>query len=218
MALSLHRDVRKACVSALILMRNKGAVPPLRLLELFFRVMSSVADKGLREHLYRHIVNDIRNMNKKGKREESVNRSVQTFLHKVVSATISPGNTVRNMEQEETSAAVVAAKRAVDMISELYRRNVWTDERTVAIMASAVQSSNSSVIAKAIRFFLGIEEKMAVDKERKENDDWEGVNQGIDFHLHSRKTKFVDIMDDFVVLSLLTSSFIILCLVCVLGS
>jgi len=191
-ALSLHRDVRKACVSALILMRNKGAVPPLRLLELFFRVMSSVPDKGLREHLYKHIVNDVRNINKKGKRDEAVNRSVQSFLHRVVGSTISGKNgseNVRNVFENEENASIIAAKRAVDMISELYRRQVWTDERTIAIMASAVQSVNSSVIAKAIRFFLGIEEKMAVDKVRKENDDWEGINEDIDYHLHSRKTK-----------------------------
>jgi len=192
-ALSLHRDVRKACVSALILMRNKGAVPPLRLLELFFRIMSSIPDKGLREHLYRHIVNDVRNINKKGKRDEAVNRSVQRFLHRVVGATITGKNSkssesTRDIADNGESASVIAAKRSVDMITELYRRQVWTDERTIAIMASAVQSSNSSVISKAIRFFLNIEEKMADDKEKKDNDEWEGASE-IDFHLHSRKTK-----------------------------
>lgn len=189
-ALSLHRDVRKACVSALILMRNKGAVPPLRLLELFFRVMASVPDKGLREHLYRHIVNDVRNINKKGKRDETVNRSVQSFLHRVLASTVgkSRDSENRSVSDDGESATDVAAKRAVDMIHELYRRQVWTDDRTIAIMATAVQSSNASVIAKSIRFFLGIEEKMAVDKQRMEEEEWQGVNE-IDFHLYSRKTK-----------------------------
>ena len=81
---NLPKDVRKACVSALILMRNKGAVAPLDLLPLFFNLMVVTADKALRELLYRHMVNDIRNINKKGKRDDKVNRSVQTFLHKTV--------------------------------------------------------------------------------------------------------------------------------------
>lgn len=184
-ALQLHRDVRKACVSALILMRNKGAVPPLDLLELFFRIMSSVPDKNMREMLHRHIVNDVRNVNKKGRRDDKVNRAIQTFLHRIVS---SPDlATTTTSSDDANSVGDVAARRAVDMIAELYRRGVWTDERTVAIMASAVTSPNGSVMAKAIRFFLGIEEKMAEDKTREEDAEWSGANQ-IDLHLHSKKT------------------------------
>mmetsp|Transcript_7410 Transcript_7410/g.10794 ORF Transcript_7410/g.10794 Transcript_7410/m.10794 type:complete len:804 (+) Transcript_7410:66-2477(+) len=177
-AISLHRDVRKACVSALILMRNKGAIQPLKLLELFFRIMSVVSDKGLREMLYHHIVNDIRNINKKGKRDEKVNRSIQSFLHRIMSMSEVTGG-------EETG---VAQKRAVDMVCELYRRGVWTDDRAVAIISSAALSQNTNVLCRSLRFFLNIEEKMAEDKQREEDDEWHGINR-IDFHSHSRKTK-----------------------------
>ena len=180
-SLQLHRDVRKSCVSALILMRNKGAIQPLKLLELFFRLMAVVPDKGLREMLYKHIVNDIRNVNKKGKRNEKVNRSIQSFLHRVVS----------NHGQEGTgfeAATDVAAKRATDMVCELYRRQVWTDDRTVAILASAVQSKNTTVMSRAMRFFLNIEEKMADDKKMEEENEWD-ASQKVDFHRFSRKTK-----------------------------
>jgi protein SDA1 len=175
-ALSLHRDVRKACVSALILMRNKGAIEPLRLLELFFRIMAVVPDKGLRAQLYHHIVHDVKNINKKGKRDEKVNRSIQTFLHRVVDAA---------SQTEETE---IAQKRATDMVCELYRRSVWTDERAVAILASAAVSLNTTVMCRALRFFLNIEEKMAEDKKREEEDEWAGINT-INRHQHSRKTK-----------------------------
>lgn len=176
-ALSLHKDVRKACVSALILMRNKGAIEPLRLLELFFRIMSVVPDKALRELLYLHIVNDVRNINKKGKKNEKVNRSIQAFLHRVVSMDIADG-------AEEATAQ----KRATDMVCELYRRNVWTDDRAVAIVATATLSKNSTVMSRALRFFLNIEEKMALDAKREEEDEWFGV-QSVNHHSHSRKTK-----------------------------
>ena len=188
-ALQLHRDVRKACVSALILMRNKGAVEPLRLLELFFRIMSVVPDKNLRELLYRHIVNDIRNINKKGKRDEKVNRSIQSFLHRVVSleSAGSPSSS-GGRPADETAATEIASKRATDMVCELYRRGVWTDDRTVAILASAVMSSNTTVMCRAIRFFLNVEEKMAQDQNQDDDQDWSLVNQ-INYHQHARKTK-----------------------------
>jgi protein SDA1 len=186
MALQLHREVRKTCVSALILMRNKGVIPPLRLLELFFRLMAVVADKGLRELLYKHMVNDIRNLNKKGKRDDKVNRSIQSYMHRVVSTHAhTEGGTAAGDDEE--SATDIAAKRATDLVCELYRRQVWTDERTVAILASACTSKNTTVMARSMRFFLNIEEKMADDAKQVEDDDWD-ASQKIDFHRFSRKT------------------------------
>lgn len=184
-ALQLPRDVRKACVSALILMRNKGALEPIRILELFFRLMSVIHDKILREILYKHMVNDIRNINKKGKRDDKVNRAIQSFLHRVVST---HGQAAGDNTSSEESATDIAAKRATDMVCELYRRQVWTDDRTVAILATAVESKNVTVASRAMRFFLNIEEKMALDKQEKDDDEWD-ASQKINFHTFSRKTK-----------------------------
>ena len=184
MALQLHRDVRKTCVSALILMRNKGVIPPLRLLELFFKLLSVVADKGLRELLYKHMVNDIRNINKKGKRDDHVNRSIQSYLHRVIST---HGQSEIAKGDGEESATDIATKRATDLVCELYRRQVWTDSRTVAILASAVTAKNTTVMARAMRFFLNIEEKMAEDAKAAEEEIWD-ASQKVDFHRFSRKT------------------------------
>eukprot|EP00804_Cyclotella_cryptica_P009426 CCRYP_017319-RA/>CCRYP_017319-RA protein AED:0.20 eAED:0.20 QI:258/1/1/1/1/1/2/1074/827 len=182
-ALQLHRDIRKACVSALILMRNKGAVPPLRLLQLFFQLMAVVSDKNLRESLYHHIVNDIRNINKNGKRDEKLNRTIQSFFHRIVAASAN-----ESIPGGEDSPTDYAARRAVQMTCDLYRRNVWNDERSVHILATAAASPNASVLTRALRFFLNIEEAMALDKKSSEDREWEG-NQKIDLHLHSKKTK-----------------------------
>lgn len=187
-ALNLHRDVRKSCVSALILIRNKGKLPPLKLLELFFRIMAVVPDKGLREQLYKHVVNDVRNINKKGKRDETVNRNVQAFLHRVIGSTVKNKKNSSIVNGEIDDATKFAAKRAVDMTADLYRKRVWTDERTVAILASGVESVIPSVAAACMRFFLGIEERMANDAERNADAEWIGAQQ-IDYHLHSKRTK-----------------------------
>lgn len=183
-ALSLHRDIRKACVSALILMRNKGAVPPLRLLRLFFQLMAVVSDKNLRESLYHHVVNDIRNINKHGKRDDRLNRTVQGYFHRIVSASASdavPGH--------EDGPVDYAAKRAVQMTCDLYRRNVWNDSRSVHILATAASSPNASVASRALRFFLNIEEAMADDRKNADDREYDGIHSRIDLHLHSKKTK-----------------------------
>ncbi|KAK1746062.1 SDA1 family protein [Skeletonema marinoi] len=182
-ALQLHRDIRKACVSALILMRNKGAVPPLRLLQSFFQLMAVVPDKNLRESLYHHIVNDIRNINKNGKKDEKLNRTIQSFFHRIVAASAN-----ESTAGAEDSPTDYAAKRAVQMICDLYRRNVWNDERSVHILATAAASPNASVASRALRFFLNIEEAMALDKQNSETNEWEGIDN-INLHLHSKKTK-----------------------------
>jgi protein SDA1 len=175
-------------------MRNKGKLPPLQLLELFYRVMAVIPDKGLREQLYKHIVNDIRNINKNNKRDEKVNRNVQAFLHKVVGFTCMTNSKSSRLEAtgngvtDIDDATKFATKRAVDMVAELYRRKVWTDERTVAIMSSAVESRIPSVAAAAMRFFLNIEEKMANDEDKELTDEWRGV-QDINYHAYSKKTK-----------------------------
>ena len=192
MVSSLHRDIRRAVVSALILMRNKGCIVPLDLLQLFFTVMSltTVVDKTMKELLYRHMVNDIRNINKKGKRDDKVNRSIQTFLHRILQSTSSsPVNGHLMIDDGNNSlTSEIASKRAVDMVCELYRRRVWTDDRTVAILASAVLHPQTSVSARAMRFFLNIEEKMAHDTRTQKEILLAEKGQQVDLHLHSRKT------------------------------
>jgi protein SDA1 len=192
---NLPKPVRKATVSALILMRNKGSVAPLQLLPLFFSVMATVTnDKALRDLLYRHIVQDLRNINKKGKRDETVNRAVQSFLHKILQQNndinnSSSSSTAGTMDDEAAAAvAETACKRAVDMVCELYRAVVWTDDRTVAILASAVTHHHVTVASRAMRFFLGIEEKMAADERQRKETEFATTAGRVDYHLHSRKT------------------------------
>jgi protein SDA1 len=202
-ALQLDRSVRHTAVSCLILMRNKGAIDPLRLLPIFFRLLAVVPDKALRELVYRHMVQDVTNLNKKAS-ADSVNRSLQSFLHRIVETygQASSGPAVASSATSSSQAAQrgggdgmidpqcatsVAARRATDMVADLYRRRVWTGPRAVAILASAAVSGNPGVAARAIRFFLNIEEKMADDQARDRERKAE-TKMRIDYHAHSKKT------------------------------
>ena len=47
------------------------------------------------------------------------------------------------------------AKRGVALLSELYRRNVWADARTVNIIAQAAFHKSAAVMTAALKFFMG---------------------------------------------------------------
>jgi protein SDA1 len=188
-ALQLDRSIRQTAVSCLILMRNKGAIDPLYLLPIFFRLMAVVPDKALREVLYRHTVQDVSNLNKKT-RNEPLNRALQGFFHRIVethSNSTASGTSTPADEDATECATVAAARQATNLVAELYRRRVWTDAKTVAILASAVLSSHPTVTTRALRFFLNIEEKMAGDELARQAEKLEAGTR-IDYHPHSKKT------------------------------
>jgi len=89
---------------------------------------------------------------------------------------------------EEGNVLDTASRRAVQMVGELYRRNIWTDSRSVCIMACAAKSMNSYVMTRAIRFFLNIEEKMDLDCKNNQQNVLNGAFAKQP-HLFSKKTK-----------------------------
>ena len=163
----LHQDVRAKLFQALITLRNKNMIDPLVLLKLCFQLFL-VNDKPLRSSLTQYVFADIKNINVK-KHDEKLNRSMQTFLYKIVA--------------EDTT---ITARKGVELLAELYRRRVWTDERTVNVIGAACSSKSTRVMTTAISFFLGIETMML------EDDEEEGkapLKMDIDRHEHSKKTK-----------------------------
>ena len=179
----LNQEVRRSIATALILMRNKGVIEPLRLMELFFKLMT-VPDKVLRSTVYSHIITDIKNMNK-NRPNEQINRKMQSFMHKIVTA--SNANSTFSGDKQPTSSDI-AARRCVDVACELYRKKIWTDERCVAILASATLSPISNISVRAIKFFLGVEDIMESDDTKEKEDIWASVNV-IDVHQVSERSE-----------------------------
>ena len=130
--------VRRGFASALILMRNRNLVAADVLLPLFFRLLR-VRDKVLRTQVSHHIVADIRRANRKH-RNEVLNKRLQNFLYSMVG-----------------DGSELAAKRSMDIMVQLFRRNVWPDERTVNVIASAVFSPFTRVCVAALKFMLGVQ-------------------------------------------------------------
>lgn len=132
----LDSALRRCLVTALVLLRNRGVLDSVKVLPLFFRLFK-VQDKTLREYLFTHIIADVKAHNKKG-RNEKFNRSIQNFMYSMVA------------DENEASA-----KRSLAVLTELYRRNLWRDARSVNVIASACFHKSPRVMLAALKFFLG---------------------------------------------------------------
>jgi len=154
----LHPEMRMSLCKALILLRHKEIVAPADLLQLFFELFKC-QDKSLRSFLRDHIVTDLKNTNAKHK-DVKLNSSMQNFMFKMIN-----------------DSHHVAAKMALKVMIELYKKNVWNDAKTVNVIASACYRINENtgkldvtkLTPMALRFFLGADEEED-DKDDDDND------------------------------------------------
>nr|XP_060635364.1 protein SDA1 homolog [Anolis sagrei ordinatus] len=148
----LDADLRMTFCKALILLRNKNLINPTSLLELFFELLRC-HDKLLRKTLYTHIVTDIKNINAKHKNNK-LNTTLQNFMY--------------TMLQDSNPTA---AKISLDVMIELYRRNIWNDAKTVNVITTACFSKVTKILVAALKFFLGKDEDEKKDSDSDSEDD-----------------------------------------------
>lgn len=149
----LEPDLRMTFCKALILLRNKDLIAPSGLLELFFELLRC-HDKLLRKTLYTHIVTDIKNINAKHKNNK-VNTTLQNFMYTML-----------------RDSNPIAAKISLDVMVELYKRNIWNDAKTVNVITTACFSKVTKILVAGLKFFLG------KDEDEKNESDSESEAEG----------------------------------------
>ena len=132
----LEHSTRLTLVKALILMRNKNSMKSVELLPILFSLFP-IHDKSMRQLMSRHIAADIKGANKKGKNEQ-FNRRIQNILLPII-------------EQEDE----VCAKRALSLMTDMWRRQIWRDTKTANGIASAAFHPSPRVMVASLKFFLG---------------------------------------------------------------
>lgn len=130
--------MRNSFCRALILLRNKNLIPALDLLELFFQLLKC-PDKSLRTFLENHIITDIKNMNAKHK-DMKLNSTLQNFMYAMLN-----------------DSNPKAAKMSVDIMIELYKKNIWNDSKTVNVLANVGCFSKVAKVRLVLWFGLGNE-------------------------------------------------------------
>ncbi|KZS09921.1 Protein SDA1 [Daphnia magna] len=148
---TLHPDMRKTFCRALILLRNKNLISPTSLLTLFFQLLRC-PDKELRAFLKNHIITDIKNVNSKSKNIK-LNNVLQNFMFAMLK-----------------DSNITAAKMSLDVMIDLYKKNIWNDQKTVNVIATACLSKTTKVMATALQFFMGSDEKQEDSDSEAENE------------------------------------------------
>ncbi|KAJ3186370.1 Protein SDA1 [Gaertneriomyces sp. JEL0708] len=142
----LEPELRRTMVQALVLLRNKDLISTTSLLSLFFTLFRA-KDKQLRSLLHSHIVNDIKNANAKTTNNK-LNKTLQNFMYTMLK------------DSNET-----AAKKSLEVMIDLYKKNVWNDAKTVNVIAEACFSPVPKIVAPALHFFLGSNDKKDDDQD-----------------------------------------------------
>lgn len=141
----LDPDLRMSFCRALILLRHRSLLSPADLLTLFFDLLKC-QDKTLRKFLKDHIINDIKGVNQRGK-DIRLNTTLQNFMFRMLQ-----------------DAHTTAAKTSLDVMIELYRKNIWHDSKTVNVIATACFSDVTKLMVTGLKFFLGKDEDDAKGK------------------------------------------------------
>ncbi|XP_074650192.1 uncharacterized protein LOC141905265, partial [Tubulanus polymorphus] len=72
-------------------------------------------------------------------------------------------------DNSDTNA--IAAKQSLDVMIELYRRNVWKDPKTVNVISTACFSKITKLLVASIQFFIGQEEEGGADSDNSDDED-----------------------------------------------
>lgn len=148
---ALHADLRTGLLQALILLRNRGLLPALELLQLCFRLFRC-HDKQLRTRLTQHVVADIKLVNLK-KRDVSLNRALQNYVIGMLN-----------------DSSATAAKHSLHVLIQMYRRSLWRDAKTVNVVASALFCPHAKLRLGALHFLLGAHDLAADEADSDEEE------------------------------------------------
>ena len=162
----MESALRRRMVAALILLRNRNGARVNEALPIFFKLFRC-PDKQLRSLVFKHVVADVKLANK-GKKNESYNRVVRQFLI----------DSVRDENPED-------AKKALAIVTELYRRNIWNDAKSVNLVVEACYHEHPKILVAGLKFFLGQDE--AAERASEEGGDSSEEDEGDDKDMNTKQ-------------------------------
>ncbi|KAI0270933.1 SDA1-domain-containing protein [Russula aff. rugulosa BPL654] len=188
---SLSPDMRHSLLQNLVMLRNKGVITSFDLLKTLFPLLPRTTSSSLRAVIRKTILSDIKTANQRTKNHK-LNRAVQAMLFGMVERGM--GGTVMgdkgkvrsnpNTSAEGLSNSSDEAMWAVVLTKELWKKGVWNDAKSVAIVAMGCFHPVTKVQSASLHFFLG-------DDEGSEDSDDESDDDTIDVKSleHKREIK-----------------------------
>ncbi|KAL0947247.1 hypothetical protein HGRIS_013368 [Hohenbuehelia grisea] len=164
---SLSPDTRWSLVQNLVTLRNKNVITSVQLLTVLFPLLPRTTSSSLRTFIKKTILTDIRTANMRSKNHK-LNRAVQAMLFGMVEQGMDAevaGDKGKLRASSGPSRNGEEAMWAVLMTKELWRKGVWTDAKTVSIIALGCFHPVVKVQSASVHFFLGS------DEEKEDSDD-----------------------------------------------
>ncbi|KAH7889879.1 SDA1-domain-containing protein [Phlebopus sp. FC_14] len=168
---TLAPDTRKTLVQNLVMLRNKDVITSIELLRSLFPLLPRSTSSHLRTFIRKTILSDIRTANLRSKNHK-LNRAVQAMLFGMVergmdAEVIGDKGKLRAAAgpSSERSPSGEDAMWAVILTKELWRKGIWTDAKSVSIVALGCFHPVMKVQGASVHFFLGS------DKEKEDSDE-----------------------------------------------
>ncbi|TFK42834.1 protein required for actin cytoskeleton organization and cell cycle progression [Crucibulum laeve] len=192
----LSPDTRKTLVQNLVMLRNKDVITSIELLKSLFPLLPRTTSSTLRSFIRKTILSDIRMANMRTKNHK-LNRAVQAMLFGMVERgmggeVVGDKGKVRagaGLNTDGRSANSEEAMWAIILAKELWRKGVWTDAKTVSIVAQGCFHPIAKVQSASVHFFLGSEDEVEDSDEEEEEVDVRGLHHRREIN---KKTKSGD--------------------------
>ncbi|KAH9000235.1 protein required for actin cytoskeleton organization and cell cycle progression [Lactarius akahatsu] len=172
---SLPPDIRHSLIQNLVMLKNKGVVTSFELLKTLFPLLPRTTSSSLRAFIRRTILTDIKTANQRT-RNHKLNRAVQAMLFGMIERGMSgavlgdKGKLRNNPGAERSSDSGDEAMWAVVLTKELWKKGVWDDAKSVAIVASGCFHPVTKVQSASLHFFLGDDEESEGSEDESEDD------------------------------------------------
>ncbi|TFK59040.1 protein required for actin cytoskeleton organization and cell cycle progression [Pluteus cervinus] len=168
---TLSPETRKALIQNVVLLRNKNVISSVDLLKILFPLLPRAASSSLQSTIRKTILTDIRTANLHTKNHK-LNRAVQAMLFSMVEQGMDApvvgdkgkAKAMNNMIAASASSSDVVRKVgeeamwAVIVCKELWKKQIWTDAKTVSIIALGCFHPVTKVQSASAHFFLGSED------------------------------------------------------------
>ncbi|KIL68655.1 hypothetical protein M378DRAFT_120982 [Amanita muscaria Koide BX008] len=161
---SLSQEIKKSLLQNLVMLRKKEVISSIDLLKYLFPLLPRTSSASLRLFIRHTILSDIVSANARHKNHR-LNRAMQAMLFNMIERGMEYRVT-RDMDKsssDRTADSNSEAMWAVIVAKELWKKSVWTDSKTVAIIALGCTHPNLKVQSASMHFFIGEESDEGAD-------------------------------------------------------
>ncbi|KAJ3515969.1 hypothetical protein NLJ89_g1425 [Agrocybe chaxingu] len=192
----LSPDTRKTLVQNLVMLRNKDVISSIELLKSLFPLLPRTSSSSLRSYIRKTILSEIKVANLRSQNHK-LNRAVQAMLFGMVergmsAEVVGDRGKLRAMNtptNDQDSHHVDEAMWAVILTKELWKKGVWTDAKSVSIIAQGCFHPITKVQSASLYFFLGSEENEDSEDEDDDNVEVKALHHRREIN---KKTRSVD--------------------------